>query len=327
MRTSHVSFRAIGFYVVTLSLMVLLFGLSIRLGTYTLSFEEIWAAFQPDDKNYFTLMEYRLPRAVLAILLGSALAISGVLVQSVVRNPLASPDILGINNAAGLIAVSVLMFLPNLAFYWMPIFAFLGGVLSFVILWVVCGFNFRPIKMAIIGVALSALWAAISHYLMLTNPVEINTAMLWLTGSLWGRSWSYLNVVLPWLVVLLPLPFIFCRDLDTLGLGENKASTLGVTVNKVQISVLVLAVALSTTAVAICGPIAFLGLVAPHLARRLVGGRHRTLLPAALIIGALLLQLSDILARVIDPPTELPAGILTAIIGAPYFFYLLMRTK
>ena len=327
MRTSHVSFRAIGFYVITLSLMVLLFGLSIRLGTYTLSFEEIWAAFQPDDINYFILMEYRLPRAVLAILLGGALAISGVLVQSVVRNPLASPDILGINNAAGLVAVSVLMFLPNLAFYWMPIFAFLGGVLSFVILWIVCGFNFRPIKMAIIGVALSALWAAISHYLMLTNPVEINTAMLWLTGSLWGRSWSYLNVVLPWLVVLLPLPFIFCRDLDTLGLGENKASTLGVTVNKVQISVLVLAVALSTTAVAICGPIAFLGLVAPHLARRLVGGRHRTLLPAALIIGALLLQLSDILARVIDPPTELPAGILTAIIGAPYFFYLLMRTK
>ena len=327
MRTSHVSFRAIGFYVITLSMMVLLFGLSIRLGTYTLSFEEIWAAFQPDDKNYFTLMEYRLPRAVLAILLGGALAISGVLVQSVVRNPLASPDILAINNAAGLVAVSVLMFLQNLAFYWMPIFAFLGGVLSFVILWIVCGFNFRPIKMAIIGVALSALWAAISHYLMLTNPVEINTAMLWLTGSLWGRSWSYLNVVLPWLVVLLPLPFIFCRDLDTLGLGENKASTLGVTVNKVQISVLVLAVALSTTAVAICGPIAFLGLVAPHLARRLVGGRHRTLLPAALIIGALLLQLSDILARVIDPPTELPAGILTAIIGAPYFFYLLMRTK
>lgn len=327
MRTSHVSFRAISFYVLTLGLMVLLFGLSIRLGTYTLSFEEIWAAFKPDDKNYFTLMEYRLPRAVLAILLGGALAISGVLVQSVVRNPLASPDILGINNAAGLVAVSVLMFLPNLAFYWMPIFAFLGGVLSFVILWVVCGFNFRPIKMAIIGVALSALWAAISHYLMLTNPVEINTAMLWLTGSLWGRSWSYLNVVLPCLVVLLPLPFIFCRDLDTLGLGENKASTLGVTVNKVQISVLVLAVALSTTAVAICGPIAFLGLVAPHLARCLVGGRHRTLLPAALIIGALLLQLSDILARVIDPPTELPAGILTAIIGAPYFFYLLMRTK
>ena len=327
MRCSHSGFRAIGFYLSALCTVALLFVLSIRYGTYTLSFDEISQAFHPDDKNYFTLMEYRLPRALLAIIIGGALAISGVLVQSVVRNPLASPDILGINNAAGLVAVTVLIFLPNLAFYWLPIFAFIGGVLSFILLWMICGFNFRPIKMAIIGVALSALWAAISHYLMLTNPVEINTAMLWLTGSLWGRSWAYVNVVLPWLLVLLPLPFIFCRDLDTLGLGENKAATLGVRVNKTQILVLVLAVALSTTAVAICGPIAFLGLVAPHLARKLVGGRHRTLLPAAMLIGTLLLQISDILARVIDPPTELPAGILTAIIGAPYFFYLLMRTK
>ncbi|WP_454906229.1 Fe(3+) dicitrate ABC transporter permease subunit FecD [Aggregatibacter sp.] len=327
MRRSHSGFRAIGFYLSALCTVALLFVLSIRYGTYTLSFDEISQAFHPDDKNYFTLMEYRLPRALLAIIIGGALAISGVLVQSVVRNPLASPDILGINNAAGLVAVIVLIFLPNLAFYWLPIFAFIGGVLSFILLWMICGFNFRPIKMAIIGVALSALWAAISHYLMLTNPVEINTAMLWLTGSLWGRSWAYVNVVLPWLLVLLPLPFIFCRDLDTLGLGENKAATLGVSVNKTQILVLVLAVALSTTAVAICGPIAFLGLVAPHLARKLVGGRHRTLLPAAMLIGTLLLQISDILARVIDPPTELPAGILTAIIGAPYFFYLLMRTK
>lgn len=327
MRRSHSGFRAIGFYLSALCTVAILFVLSIRYGTYTLSFDEISQAFDPDDKNYFTLMEYRLPRALLAIIIGGALAISGVLVQSVVRNPLASPDILGINNAAGLVAVTVLIFLPNLAFYWLPIFAFIGGVLSFILLWMICGFNFRPIKMAIIGVALSALWAAISHYLMLTNPVEINTAMLWLTGSLWGRSWAYVNVVLPWLLVLLPLPFIFCRDLDTLGLGENKAATLGVSVNKTQILVLVLAVALSTTAVAICGPIAFLGLVAPHLARKLVGGRHRTLLPAAMLIGSLLLQISDILARVIDPPTELPAGILTAIIGAPYFFYLLMRTK
>ena len=327
MRRSHSGFRAIGFYLSALCTVSLLFVLSIRYGTYTLSFDEISQAFHPDDKNYFTLMEYRLPRALLAIIIGGALAISGVLVQSVVRNPLASPDILGINNAAGLVAVTVLIFLPNLAFYWLPIFAFIGGVLSFILLWMICGFNFRPIKMAIIGVALSALWAAISHYLMLTTPVEINTAMLWLTGSLWGRSWAYVNVVLPWLLVLLPLPFIFCRDLDTLGLGENKAATLGVSVNKTQILVLVLAVALSTTAVAICGPIAFLGLVAPHLARKLVGGRHRTLLPASMLIGTLLLQISDILARVIDPPTELPAGILTAIIGAPYFFYLLMRTK
>lgn len=325
-RTNYTT-RAISFYILAVCTMGILFLLSISLGTYTLSFAEILSATDAADKNYFTLMEYRLPRALLAVLIGGALAVSGVLIQSVIRNPLASPDILGINNAAGLVAVSVLIFIPNLTFYWLPFFAFIGGILSFILLWVICGFDFRPIKMAIIGVALSALWAAISHYLMLTNPVEINTAMLWLTGSLWGRSWSYVYVVLPWLFILIPLPFIFCRDLDTLGLGENKASTLGVAVNKTQILVLILAVALSTTAVAICGPIAFLGLVAPHLARGLVGGRHFTLLPAALLIGALLLQISDILARTIDPPTELPAGILTAVIGAPYFFYLLMRTK
>lgn len=321
-------FLQIGFYPITIALLLGLFVLSLQLGTYHLSLAEmvkIWG--DPHHANYFTLVEYRLPRAILAVLMGGALALSGVLVQSVVRNPLASPDILGINNAAGLVAVCCLIFFPQLAFYWLPIFAFVGGILAFVLLWIVCGFHFRPIKMAIIGVALSALWAAVSHYLMLANPVDINSAMLWLTGSLWGRSWSYLWVVLPWLLVLFPLAFFFCRDLDTLALGEQKAATLGVSISKMQIAILLLSVALATTAVAICGPIAFLGLVAPHLARHLVGGRHRALLPAALLLGAILLLISDILARVIAPPVEIPAGILTAILGAPYFFYLLMRTK
>ena len=315
-------------YLISLIALGWLFVLSLQLGTYQLSFSEIWAIAQNrNDANYFTLMDYRLPRAILAVLMGAALAMSGVLVQSIVRNPLASPDILGINHAAGLVAVLSLIFLPNLAFYWLPIFAFLGGIGSFVLLWVICGFNFKPIKMAMIGVALSALWGAISHYMMLANPLDINTAMLWLTGSLWGRSWQYVDVALPILIVLLPLAFLYCRDLDTMSLGKTKASTLGVPISKTQVAVLLLSVALATTAVAICGPIAFLGLVAPHLARHLVGGRHRALLPAALILGALLLLISDILARVIAPPVELPAGILTAILGAPYFFYLLTRTK
>lgn len=203
----------IPFYPTALLLLLILFCLSLQLGTYHLSISEIWQILHhPEDANHFTLMEYRLPRALLAILMGSALAVSGVLVQSVVRNPLASPDILGINNAAGLVAVISLIYFPGLAFYWLPIFAFIGGILSFLLLWLICGLHFRPLKMAIIGVALSALWAAASHYLMLSNPVDINSAMLWLTGSLWGRSWSYLLVVLPWLLVLLPLAFLFCRD-------------------------------------------------------------------------------------------------------------------
>lgn len=316
------------FYIAAPLVLAALFVLSLQLGTFFLRPSEIWQILgNPHHENYFTLVDYRLPRALLAVLLGGALAVSGVLVQGIIRNPLASPDILGISHAAGLVAVACLIFLPGLNFYWMPLFAFCGGLLSFAVLRLVCGSRFKPIQMAVVGVALSTLWAAVSQYLMLANPVEINTAMLWLTGSLWGRSWTYLAVVLPWLSVLLPLPFFFCRDLDSLGLGEHKAATLGVPVNKIQIFILTLAVALATTAVAVSGPVAFLGLVCPHLARRLVGGRYRALLPAALLLGAILLTLADILARVINPPAELPAGVLTALIGAPYFFYLLMRTR
>lgn len=316
------------FYPLMIGALLVLFVLSLQLGTYRLSLTDMTQTlFDPKSEHYFALVEYRLPRAILAILMGGALALSGVLVQTVVRNPLASPDILGINNAAGLMAVLCLTFLPQLPFYALPIFAFAGGVLSFVLLWLICGWHFRPIKMAMVGVALSALWAALSQYVMLAHPMDINSALVWLTGSLWGRSWDYVRVMVPWLLVLLPLPFFLCRDLDTLQLGQAKASSLGVPIHGMQVLVLLLSVGLASTAVAVCGPIGFLGLVAPHMARYLVGGRHRYLLPAAVLIGAVLLLIADILARVIDPPVELPAGVLTAILGAPYFFYLLMRTK
>ncbi len=328
MSQKHPRVFRMGFYVVAAVVLAVLFVLSLQLGTFGLGPSEIFQIIgNPDDERYFSLVEYRLPRAVLAVLLGGALAVSGVLVQSVIRNPLASPDILGISHAAGLVAVACLIFMPDMDFHWLPVFAFIGGLLSFVILRLVCGIHFKPVKMAVVGVALSALWEAVSQYLMLANPVEINTAMLWLTGSLWGRSWDYLAVAVPWLLVLLPVPFFFARDLDVMGLGERKAATLGVPVDRIQLLILVFAVALATTAVAVSGPIAFLGLVCPHLARKLVGGRHSVLLPAAVLLGAVLLTLADILARVIDPPTELPAGIFTALVGARYFFYLLMRTR
>lgn len=318
----------IGFFPVSIMLLVLLFILSLKFGTYVLSFSDIWnIVFDKTHDSYFALVEYRFPRAVLAVLIGAALAGSGVLVQTIVRNPLASPDILGINNAAGLIAVSTMIFVPGIAFYWLPIAAFVGGILSFLLLWIICGFQFRPIRMAVIGIALSALFVALTHYIMLSNPVNVNTALIWLTGSLWGRSWSYLIVVLPWLLVLLPIPFFFARDLDALALGEIKSQTLGVSLNKLQIIVLFLSTALATTAVAVCGPIAFLGLASPHLARRLVGGKHAKLFPAALLLGAILLLFADITGRIISPPLELPAGVITSILGGPYFFYLLIKHK
>ncbi|MDA3979429.1 Fe(3+) dicitrate ABC transporter permease subunit FecD [Gallibacterium sp. AGMB14963] len=309
-----------------LTIVFLLFIISLIFGTYTLSLSNIFSALMhTGGKDHFTLIEYRLPRALLAIFLGGALALSGTLVQAIIRNPLASPEILGINNAAGMAAVIVLSFFPTLSIYWLPPITFIAGLIAFIILWFLCGYHFSTLKMALIGIALSALYAAITHYIMLARPLEINLAMLWLTGSLWGRSWDFIYIALPWLLILLPASLLLGKYLNILSLGEEKANNLGVNVQHIQLITLFIAVAISATAVAVCGPIAFLGLIAPHMARKLFGGYHHILIPASILIGAILLQLADIIARTLAPPIELPAGILTAIIGAPYFFLLLIR--
>lgn len=306
--------------------LIALFLLHIMVGTYFLSPAKLWAAlWDSTHEDYFTVVSYRLPRAILAVILGAALAVSGVLIQTVVRNPLASPDILGISQAGGLTAVVVLLFLPTLPVYLLPFLTFLGGIVSFILLWLLGGWIIQPFKMAMLGVALAALWSALTQYLLLRYPMDSNLALLWLTGSLWGRNWQSVAIVLPPLLIALPMSVYFCRELDLLTLGEEKPPTLGVSLQKTQILLLLLAVALATTAVATAGPMSFLGLIAPHITRYLVGGKHLKLLPSTLLIGAIVLLCADIFARIIAPPIELPAGILTAILGAPYFFYLLMK--
>jgi ferric citrate transport system permease protein len=311
----------------TLSVLLLLtFVISLRYGTHTLTFEQMRLAMSPADSNHFALFEYRLPRTLLAMLVGAALALSGVLVQGIIRNPLASPDILGVNHAAGLASAGALMLLPALPVLWLPPLAFTGGIAAFVLLRLMAGRS-APLRLALTGVALTAFYASLTDYLMLSHPMEINNALMWLTGSLWGRGWNFVEIVAPWLLILLPLSLWFCRDLDVLALGDDSASTLGIRVSRVQRLVLLLAVALAAVSVAACGPVGFIGLVAPHLTRKLAGGRHRALIPASLLVGALILLLADVLARTLNPPLELPAGVLTAVIGAPYFFWLLMRTR
>lgn len=309
-----------------LCLTLIVVPLSLRYGSDTLSLQALRHALNPADRHHFALMEYRLPRTLLAMMVGAALAVSGVLVQGAIRNPLASPEILGVNHAAGLIAIVTLMLFPALSVLWLPLLSFAGALLAFLLLRLLAG-NSAPLRLALLGVALTAFYASVTDYLMLSRPQDINQALLWLTGSLWGRNWSFVWLALPWLVLLLPLSLLFCRSLDLLALGDEQAATLGVPVLAARRRILLLALALAAISVAVCGPIGFIGLVAPHLTRRLVGGRHRWLLPAAMLTGALLLMLADLLARSLNPPMELPAGVLTAIIGAPYFFWLLMRTR
>ena len=301
-------------------------ALSLQMGVIAVPWRALLNDWQTGREYHFVLTAYRLPRLLLALLVGAALAVAGVLVQGIVRNPLASPDILGVNHAASLASVGALLLLPSLPVITLPLLAFAGGMAGLILLRILANTS-QPMKLALTGVALSACWASLTDYLMLSRPQDVNSALLWLTGSLWGRDWSFVKIAAPLLILFLPLSLRFCRDLDLLALGDARATTLGVSVPRIRLQALLLAVAMTSTGVAVCGPISFIGLVVPHMVRSITGGRHRWLLPVSAMAGALLLVVADLLARIIHPPLELPAGVLTAIIGAPWFVWLLVRMR
>ncbi|MBJ9517314.1 Fe(3+) dicitrate ABC transporter permease subunit FecD [Citrobacter portucalensis] len=301
-------------------------ALSLQMGVIAVPWRALLSDWQTGREYHYVLTAYRLPRLLLALLVGAALAVAGALVQGIVRNPLASPDILGVNHAASLASVGALLLLPSLPVIALPLLAFAGGMAGLVLLRILANTS-QPMKLALTGVALSACWASLTDYLMLSHPQDVNSALLWLTGSLWGRDWSFVKIAAPLLILFLPLSLRFCRDLDLLALGDARATTLGVSVPRIRLQALLLAVAMTSTGVAVCGPISFIGLVVPHMVRSITGGRHRWLLPVSAMTGALLLVVADLLARIIHPPLELPAGVLTAIIGAPWFVWLLVRMR
>lgn len=301
-------------------------ALSLQMGVIAVPWHALLTDWQTGREYHYVLTAYRLPRLLLALLVGAALAVAGVLVQGIVRNPLASPDILGVNHAASLASVGALLLLPSLPVIALPLLAFAGGMAGLILLRILADTS-QPMKLALTGVALSACWASLTDYLMLSRPQDVNSALLWLTGSLWGRDWSFVKIAAPLLILFLPLSLRFCRDIDLLALGDARATTLGVSVPRIRLQALLLAVAMTSTGVAVCGPISFIGLVVPHMVRSITGGRHRWLLPVSAMTGALLLVVADLLARIIHPPLELPAGVLTAIIGAPWFVWLLVRMR
>lgn len=169
---------------------------SLRMGAIPLPWRALLSGWHADSEYHYVLMQYRLPRVVLALIIGAALAVSGALVQGIVHNPLASPDILGINHGASLTSVAALWFLPSLPLPWLPLLAFIGGMVAMVIPLALAGFS-RPMRLALTGIALSACWASVTDYLLLSRPQEINNALLWLTGSLWARDGAFVIIVLP----------------------------------------------------------------------------------------------------------------------------------
>lgn len=313
-----------------LMLLILASIISIGTGAVFISPRDVVEALLgTGTKNHaFIIGQYRLPRVVLGIMAGAGLAVAGVILQGMIRNPLASPDVIGITKGAGLAAAIVIFLFPKSPPFLLPLAAFGGAaVVAFILYLYTRRRSVQPSTLALVGIAIGVICQAGIQYLMVKNPGDVNAALLWMAGSLWGRGWEHVMAVLPWLVIFLPLTLLLSRKLDVLSLGDDVAEGLGEQVDRLRVLLLITSVALAGACVAAVGSIGFVGLLSPHIARRLVGGQHGLLTPVSAFIGAVLIVVADSIGRGILPPMEVPVGIVTAIIGAPYFLYLIARER
>ncbi|MGG3125101.1 iron chelate uptake ABC transporter family permease subunit [Priestia megaterium] len=313
---------------ILLLMLVIIALISLGIGAAYISTSEIfYNLVGTSQDNNFILFNYRIPRMLIGIVIGASLAVAGAILQGILKNPLASPDVVGITKGSGLFAVAILIIFPGASMFMLPLSAFLGAaVIAIVLILFSYTQGAKTHTLALIGVALGAICQAGIQYFMIKFPDNVNTTLLWLTGSLWGRDWDEMWFLIP-CIVLVPFIIIFTSKLDILNLGDEIAVGLGEKIKYVRYILLSIAVILTGSSVAVVGSIGFIGLIAPHVGRRLVGSRSKFLLPVSAIIGALFLLIADSLGRGIAPPIEIPAGIITAIIGAPYFLYLLRREQ
>ncbi|USK34553.1 iron chelate uptake ABC transporter family permease subunit [Bacillus sp. F19] len=308
-------------------LMMIFFFVSLSVGAVSISIPDLWSSLlQKETPFTFIVWEYRLPRVVISILAGFGLAVAGVILQSLVRNPLASPDVIGLTKGAGFFAAFVIFLFPGSPDYVLPVAALMGAFLVFILLLILSKrLTLNPGAFALVGIALGAIFQSGIQYLIVKYPTDINMALLWMSGSLWGRGWSEVLSLLPWIMILLPLAWWQYPKLNIFQLGDEYSQTLGLDLIRQRFWLLLLSVSLAGISVASVGSIGFVGLIAPHIARQLVGGRHQLLIPLAALIGANLMLIGDSIGRVIIIPREVPVGVMTAIIGAPYFVYLLRK--
>lgn len=328
--------RAYTVTMVFISISIVAVLISLNTGTLRLSpFKVIQTLFGYGDfKSSTVLFDYRMPRILITMLAGVGLGISGAILQGLSRNPLADPGILGLHAGASfglIIFVTYFHSLDEKASILIPLFTFLGGVLTAFLIVLLAYDRYKgilPIRIILIGIAISAGFSAITLFLSLRLDEETYSfASRWLVGNVWGRDWIHVIALFPWILILAPYAWFQSNTLNALSLGDDVAAGLGTSVQKQRLLMLVTAVGLSCASVAMAGGIGFIGLVAPHLARRLVGPMYQHFLPVSGLIGLIILVLADTIGRSIFQPNAIPAGIVVAAIGAPYFLYLLTKTK
>lgn len=329
--SARVDRRVPAVFLLLCAVLLLALVLSVSYGAYKIAPLDVLRAVvgvETSDANHaLVVRSFRLPRILLSLLIGMALAASGAIIQGITRNDLADPGLLGINSGAGAVVVGYITFtaVPNDAL--LPWLAFAGALGAAAVIYTLAWKGgVSSLRLILIGVGLASLGGALISYFITRLTLEnAQRAYSWLTGSVYASTWPEVRLMVIWLALLLPLTFLFARQLNLFNLGDDIATSLGTRVEQHRLILIALSAGLAAVTVTVAGTIAFVGFVAPHIARRLVGPTHEGLLICTVLVGGLLLVVADLASRWVIAPSELPLGVTTAIIGAPYFAYLLYK--
>lgn len=319
--------KVVAFVVAAVALLGL-FLLAVNTGSLQVTplqlFNGLFVAYDPDVATVYDL---RFPRIFIAMVGGAATAVSGVLLQAVIRNPLADPGIIGVNAGASLAAILVTAFVPTL-FFFTPLFAFAGGLVAFALVYSLSWKGgLSPLRIILVGVAVGAMFTGISAALDSGTGSSMSSVTSIVDANITMKTWSDFWTLLGYAVVGLLLAVCMWKRCDLLALSDKTARSIGVNVDRVRIFVSCIAVLLASISTAIIGPISFLGLIVPHIARLLVGSGHKTLIPFSIVLGALCLLAADTVGRTIAAPYEISAAVIMSVVGGPAFILLLRKAR
>ncbi|MBB6623787.1 iron ABC transporter permease [Clostridium gasigenes] len=309
---------------------------SINFGKMNLSPEAVVNVLlgRGTEAQNLIVFQFRMPRIVLSILVGMGMGVSGCIMQSLLKNDMASPGTLGISSGSGLfmlIFVAVFSVKGYSSRFMLPIMSFLGGVSAALLIFILSyrkGKNISPTGLILTGVAMSSGYGALSLLLTLKlDRTQFEFVQRWQAGSLWGTDWKYIAILLPWILIIFLYVFYKSRMLNILNLGNETATGLGVMVKKEFLGLSLASVALSSGSVALGGDFFFVGMISPHLGRKLVGPDHRVLIPASALIGSLVVLAADTITRTVSLGADIPTGIIITVLSTPYFLYLLAKAN
>ena len=301
---------------------------SLKLGSIEITYKELILGLLSNETsgNVAIIRDLRMPRIFVAMLVGANLAVSGVLLQSVIRNPLADPYITGISSGAGMVTVFMMVFMPQVTVL-RPILGFLGGVFACLLVYLMSyKKGLSPIRIVLAGAACNALLGGISSMISVSAGLGSANIQKWLMGSLATVNWSHVHILVVYSIIGLVAAMLLSKVCNVLVLGNKNAKSLGINANLYLIIVTAVAVFLGSISAAIAGMISFVGLVVPHICRLIVGSNHTYLIPCSALVGSILALFADTIGRLIMHPYEIPVGVVTCIIGAPFFLYLLRKS-